>query len=112
MATSNFTSKVNRDIGTALVTVGAYTVPAGTQTVVIGLTLSNKTTETIQISAFHSDGVNDTAIVRNANVVPGGSIIAAGGNQKIALSTGGSIKVQSSLASSVDVIMSILEIIA
>ena len=49
-------------------------------------------------------------MIKNGTVPSGGSLIVVGGNQKVVLETGDSVKVTSSAASSCDVIMSILEI--
>ena len=58
----------------------------------------------------HNDGSNDTFLVKQATVPSGGSLVVVGGDQKVVLQTGDSIKVTSSAASSCDVMMSILEI--
>ncbi len=105
-----FKSKRSKNIGTSPTVIGGYTVPANTQTTVIGLTLANVSTSTVQVSASYYDGTTDTYIVKNANVVPGGSIVVVGGNQKEVLEPTHGIRVVSSAASSVDAVMSILEI--
>jgi hypothetical protein len=110
LTTSNFLQKTSLDIGTSVVSIGGYTVPASTQTIVIGLTVSNKTTSTIQVSISYYNGTTDAYVVKNASIVPGGSIVAAGGNQKIVMAAGSSVRVISSAATSADAIMSILEI--
>ena len=105
-----FTRKVSRDIGTALTAVGSYTVGASTQTTVIGLTVANTSASTVNIDVTLNDGVNDTYLVKDAPVPVGGALVPIGGNQKVVLITGDSIKVNSSSASSVDAVLSILEI--
>lgn len=107
---NSFKLKTSRNIGTSITAVGSYTVPANTQCTAIGLTLSNVTTNTINVSASIYDGSNDTSIVKNATVVPGGTLIVIGGTQKMVIETGMSIRVVSSAATSVDAILSILEI--
>ena len=105
-----FTRKVSRNIGTALTSVGSYTVGASTQTTVIGLTVANTSASTVNIDVTLNDGVNDTYLVKDAPVPVGGALVPIGGNQKVVLITGDSIKVNSSAASSVDAVLSILEI--
>ena len=79
-------------------------------TTIIGLSCSNRTTSAITVDVVHSDGSNDTFLVKTATVPSGGSLVVVGGDQKVVLQTGDSIKVTSSAASSCDVMMSILEI--
>jgi len=107
---NTFLRKTSRSIGTSATTVGSYTVGASTATTVIGLTCANTTTTAITVDVTHNDGANDTYIVKGATVPSGGSLVVVGGDQKVVLEAGDSVKVTSSAASSCDVIMSILEI--
>jgi len=107
---NTFTRKLSRGIGTALTAVGSYTVGSSTQTTVIGLTVSNTSASTVNIDVTLNDGTNDNYIVKDAPVPVGGALVPVGGNQKIVMITGDSIKVNSSAASSVDAVLSILEI--
>jgi hypothetical protein len=54
--------------------------------------------------------VANTYIVANAPISSGASLVPIGGDQKIVMITGDKLYVQSSAASSVDAIMSIMEI--
>lgn len=104
----NFTS---RNVGTNFVDVGSYTVPAATQTTVIGLTVANLLSATdITVDVILRTGGNDTHIVKGAKVIPGTTIVPVGGDQKLVLGVGDSVRVKSSDATSADVIMSVLEI--
>lgn len=107
---NTFTRKVSRNIGTSLTSVGSYTVGAGVQTTVIGLSVCNTTTAPVTVSVTVNDGTNDTYLVKGAGIPVGQSLIPIGGDEKVVLITGDSIKVQSSAATSLDVVMSILEI--
>ena len=89
--------------------VGAV-VAASTQTTLIGMTLANITSGVINVTATLNDGTNTTHIVKDAPIPTGGSLILLGGDQKVVLMTGDKIIVTSNTASSVDVIMSFLEI--
>ena len=80
------------------------------QATVIGLTIANVTGSTIYVDCDHNDGATDTALVKTAPIPSGGSLIVVGGDQKVVLQTGDGIFVNSDTASSVDVVMSILEI--
>lgn len=101
---------IQNDIGTTLTSV--YTVPSSTTTILIGLTLAN-TLANQQINV--SVSVTDTSagvtsyIVKNAAVAPGGALVPVGGDQKIILEATDVLKVQSSVATSLDVIASVVE---
>ncbi len=108
---NNFSRRLSRNVGTSNATVGSYTVSAGIQTTVIGLTLSNKTASQIHANIRLIDNTTtSTSIVTTAPIPPGGTLVAVGGDQKLVLTAGDSISVQSNVANSVDVVMSVLEI--
>ena len=107
---NTFLRKTSRNIGTSTTVVGGYTVGANTATTVIGLTCANRTSAAITVDVKHNDGTYDTFIVKGATVPSGGSLVVVGGDQKVVLEAGDSVKVTSSAATSCDVIMSILEI--
>jgi hypothetical protein len=107
---NTFKNYTSRNVGTSLTPVGSYTVPGATQTTVIGLVCANTTASDITCDVTLYDGVNETYIVKNAPVQVGSSLVAVGGAQKIVLQTGESIRVKSSAATSVDAVMSVLEI--
>ena len=107
---NTFTRKTSRNIGTGATQVGSYTVAAATQTTIIGLTVCNTSAAAVTCDVYHYDGANTTYIVKGAPINVGGSLVAVGGDQKVVLITGDSIYVKSSAATSLDVVMSILEI--
>jgi hypothetical protein len=107
---NSFKRKLSRSIGTSLTAVGSYTVGASTEVTVIGLVVSNTTASQVLVDATVNDGSNDTYLIKQAPVPSGGSIVIIGGDQKVVLETNDSLKVKSDTASSVDVVMSILEI--
>ena len=107
---NTFKRKLSRAIGTSAIQVGTYTVGAGNTAVVIGLTVTNTSGSAISANVFLNDSVANTSILTNAPISSGSSLVVVGGDQKVVLETGDSIYVQSSAASSVDVVMSIMEI--
>ena len=107
---NTFKRKVSQGIGTSATAIGGYTVVAGTQTTVIGLTCANVTTTAVTVDVILNDGTNNTYIVKGATVPSGGSLVVVGGDQKVVLEPNDSVTVTASTASSVDAIMSILEI--
>ena len=104
-----FKNRTLRAVGTSPVDVGAV-VAGSTETTLIGMTLANITSGVISVTATLHDGTNTTHIVKDAPIPTGGSLILLGGDQKVVLMTGDKIIVTSNTASSVDVIMSFLEI--
>ena len=107
---NTFKRKLSRSIGVSATAVGSYTVPSSTATTVIGLAVANVTASQVLITATVNDGSNDTHLIKDAPVPSGGSIVIVGGDQKVVLETADSVKVTSNTASSVDAVMSILEI--
>ena len=107
---NSFTRKISRNVGTTAVVIGSYTVPASTQVAAVGLTCANTTAAAITVDIMLNDGTNDTYIVKAAPIPAGGTLVAVGGEQKVVMNTGDSIKVASNTASSCDVILSVLEL--
>lgn len=108
---NTFKRKVQASIGTTLTSVGTYTVPASTQVTIIGLTVANTSVSNITVDVTLYNGVTDYYIVKNCPVPIGSSVVIIGGDQKVVLESGDSVRVkQSDAAASADVIMSILEI--
>jgi hypothetical protein len=107
---NTFTRKLSQNIGTSAINVGSYTVGANTTVVVVGLTVTNKTGSSVTANVFINDGAANTFVTANAPISSGSSLVAVGGDQKVVLLTGDRIYVESSAASSLDAVLSILEI--
>ena len=91
-----------------------YAVPAGAssaalESIVIGITMANKTSSGISASIFidNEDGSNDVYIVKDATIPAGSALSVLDG--KIILETTDTVVVTSSAATSCDVIVSVLE---
>ena len=95
-------------MGTSATTV--LTGATGAQTTVIGMTVANTTTGTVTASVTLTSGGTTVFLVKNASVPAGGSLVPVGGDQKVVVEAGDVIQVQSSAATSLDVIVSVLEI--
>jgi hypothetical protein len=102
-----FKVKTSRAVGTTAEVVGNYTATG--EVTVIGLSVANIVGTDVLVTVTLFDGTNSTAVLKNATVVPGQTQVLVGGDQKIVLETGYSVKVVSDTAASLDVIMSILE---
>ena len=107
---NTFTRKTSQNIGASATQIGAYTVPSSTTAIAIGLTCTNTTGSAITANVFLANATANTYIVANAPISSGASLIPIGGDQKIVLITGDKIYVQSSAATSIDAILSIMEI--
>jgi len=107
---NTFKRKLSRSVGTAPVIVGAYTVGIGATSVIIGLTVTNILGSTVSANVFLNDGTANTSLVTTGPISSGSSLVVVGGDQKVVMEAGDKIYVQSSSASSLDVVMSIMEI--
>lgn len=105
---NNFTSYMNKSVGTSPATV--VTVGASTQTTIIGLSFANTTTSPITASAYITRSAVDYYLIEDATVPVGSSLVVVGGDQKTVMITGDALKVVTSAASSADVITSVLNI--
>ena len=96
-----------------------YTVPAGAgssalESIVIGITLANKTSTGVTASVFldNEDGSNDVFIVKDATVPAGSSLEVMAGNKLVVQNDGTNadvLRVESSRASSLDATITVLE---
>jgi acetyltransferase-like isoleucine patch superfamily enzyme len=108
---NTFTRKLSRQVGTSAVEIGDYTVSANTTSIVVGLSVTNRTGSAITANVFIQDSsVANTYVVVNAPIGSGSSLVVGGGDQKLVLLTGDKVFVQSSASSSLDAVMSIMEI--
>ena len=104
-------------VGTSLTTL--YTVPAGAssaalESIVIGITMANKSTSGITASIFidNEDGSNDVYIVKDANIPAGASLEVLSGNKLVLMNDGSiadNLEGIASASSSLDVTVSVLE---
>jgi hypothetical protein len=74
------------------------------------MTVANTTTGTVTASVTLTSGGTTVFLVKNATVPVGGSLVPVGGDQKVVVEASDVIQVQSSAATSLDVIVSVLEI--
>ena len=93
---------------------GAYTVAASTTTTVIGFSITNVTSSSVDvdvaIGTTMADVASDVALASSVPIPSGSTLVLFGGDQKLNMVTGDLIKIKSSANSSVDVVMSVLEI--
>ena len=94
--------------------IATYTVPASTTTIIIGLTISNITGNSITVDAQIVSTTNDVTTNVSSYIgkdlpIPSGSALDVLAD-KVVLQTGDTIVVQSDTLASVNISMSIMEI--
>ena len=104
-------------VGTSLTTL--YGVPAGAsssalESIVIGITMANKTSTGVTASIFidNEDGNNDVFIVKDASIPAGASLEVMAGNKLVLQNdgtNGDNLEALCSVANSLDVTVSVLE---
>ena len=107
---NTFKLKTKANVG--VTTVGIYTAPSATTTVVIGITLSNTSGSGVNVGVAvsrTSTTQDDVHLLKNAPIPQGSSLEFMAGN-KIVLETNDQINVDSDTASSVDAALTIMEI--
>jgi hypothetical protein len=90
----------------------AYAAGVGVQATVIGMTIANITNSPISANVILSGGniTDNVYLVKDATIAPGGALVPVGGDQKLVLEAGDYLQVNTSIASSADIIVSVLEI--
>ena len=116
---NTFKNVTAQAIGTTATVVGFATgVPDNSQVTCIGMTCANVANEVVSVDVtleVYDVGGNTgiTHLVKAAPIPVGGSLVVLGGDQKVVMQDtagGNQIKVKSNVASSIDVVMSYLEI--
>jgi hypothetical protein len=89
-----------------------YTTPGSTATTVIGVNVANIVAQSIYVDVQITDSSAAVTkyLVKGAIIPQGSSVVLVGGEQKVVLESGDSIRVTSNVDSSADVVVSVLEI--
>ena len=105
-----FKSKITANIGVdASPSTITPTISAGQTATLIGLSIANTTTATINVSArLVKNGGTSAFLIKSAAVLPGGALAIVGGDQKVVIEEGDSITASASAATSADAIISYL----
>ena len=108
MATT-FRTKIVKDVGTQK--IEAFETQPGTDATIIGMNLANTSTFDVQANVLIRDDTSVEAFyVKDVMIPPQTAFKAMIGGEKIILTTGYSILVQSDIDDSVDVIISYVDI--
>jgi len=96
-----------------------YSVPAGAgstalESIIIGITLANKTSTGVTASVFldNEDGSNDVFIVKDATIPAGSSLEVMSGNKIVVQNDGSNadvVRVSCNTGSSLDALITVLE---
>ena len=104
----NFRRYTSNDVGTSALTI----FTADSYDTIVGISLANVTTSSINVSVYINDGVNDIYLVKDAPIVQGSTMQVLDGGAKYVVQTGDTLKVVSDTASSVDVWVSTVDAIS
>jgi len=105
---NTFKNYVLQNAGTTAQNV--YAVGSGTQSTIIGMTVANTTDSPITANVTLTHSGTTLFMVKQATIAPGGALVPIGGDQKLVMEATDYLRVQTSSASSADVILSVLEI--
>ena len=105
---NTFKNSFSQAVGQSSTTI--YTAGSGVQATVIGMTVANITQSDVKANVMVTSSGTDYFLVKNALIEPGSALVPIGGDQKLVLEANDLIKVQSDTSSSLDVILSVLEI--
>lgn len=104
---NTFLRKNSNNINTTLTAVGNYTVGENLGAVVIGMSVSNTSASQVFANVSIYNGATDHYVIRNTIIPAESTLVVAGGEQKMILQPGDSIRVSAS--GNVDAIMNIME---
>ena len=104
----DFERYIQRNVGTSPATVHT----SNSDDAIISIRCANTTTSTINVDVFINDGSNDYYLIKNAPIVPGGSLELIDGGSKIVMQNNDILKAKSDTASSLDVWASFVDAIS
>lgn len=105
---NTFKLKTKNNIG--VTTVGIYTVPAATTTVVIGITLANVSTSGVNVGVGITRALSDNINILKSAPLPQGSSLEFMQGNKVVLEATDTITIVSDTNNSVDAALTIMEI--
>ena len=107
---NTFKNSISASIGITETTV--YSAPSATTSTVIGVSVANRVNQNINVDVKLNDttGGKSAFICTGSLVPPGSNIVLVGGDQKVVLKATDYLTLKSNVASSADIIISVLEI--
>jgi hypothetical protein len=107
--TNTFKRLLQKDVGLTSTQVGGYTVPTSKSAITVGFSLCNTTSSEIIIEVLIKSIANDYYIIKNQSIPANETLVIAGGDQKIVFQETDEVYVKSNTATSLDVVLSIME---
>lgn len=105
---NTFKNAHSAGVGTSYTTV--YAAPSATTSVVLGMSLCNTTTGSIVVDVQFRDAASSARKMLSSVDIPAGSTLEVLAGQKYILEATDDIQVKSNTASSLDVVMGVMEI--
>ena len=107
---NTFKNSISGSIGVTETTV--YTTPALTTSTVIGISIANIEPSNISVNVkiYDDSASTNVFLIKDALIPPGSNLVLVGGEQKVVLEPADYLTLQSSAASSADIVVSVLEI--
>ena len=104
----NFRRFTSNAVGTSPATIHT----ANSYDTIVGISVSNILTTTINVDVYINDSANDIYLVKTAPIPSGGSLQVLDGGAKVVVQNNDVIKVKSDTASSADVWVSMVDAIS
>ena len=104
----DFERNTANGVGTSAVTLRT----ANSDDAIVGITIANVHTAQITVEVYITVSSNDIHIVKDAPITVGSTLQVLDGGAKIVLESGDALKVKSSVASSADVWVSVVDTIS
>ena len=104
----DFTRYKNTAIGTSAVTV----FTANSNDTVVGISIANILTSSVNASVYLFDGTNNFYLIKNAPIPAGSALQVLDGGAKVVVQSGDILKVVSDTAASLDVWVSTVDAIS
>ena len=107
---NTFKNSISGSIGNTETTV--YTAPASTTTTVIGVAISNRVQQDINIDVkMYDSSASKNIFLCSGSLIPETSnLVLVGGEQKLVLEENDYLTLSSNVANSADIVISVLEI--
>ena len=109
---NTFKNSISASIGTTETTVYVATGSLPTTSTVIGVSVANRVQQNINVDVkMYDDSTSKSIVLCSGSLIPPGSnIVLVGGEQKVVLENSDYLTLTSNVASSGDIVVSVLEI--
>ena len=104
----NFRRYTANSVGTSAVTL----VTADSYDTIVGISVANISSSSVNVEVFINDGTNDIHLVKDAPIPQGSSLQVLDGGAKFVMQSGDALKVKSDTATSLDVWVSAVDAIS